>query len=137
MYPYRYRTGVDIRFSVPRNPAKGFAGVPPQDEERFTNPIVSLYWWDWGLYYEFGKSGTTQLLIGIHMSCWSLAQWKLGPSIAENLELFVVIVLKNTFETLTPVFGTTNRCHVGLLPIYYLMVTLKGVIDSCTYIWQI
>lgn len=32
------------------------------------------------------------------MSCWKLAQWKLGPSVTENVELFAAIALRTTCE---------------------------------------
>lgn len=45
--------------------------------------------------------------IGIHMSCWKLAQWKIGPGLAENLELFIAIALRTNFKILFE-FGWGN-----------------------------
>lgn len=45
--------------------------------------------------------------VAIHMSCWKLAQWKLGPGVAENLELFIAIALRTTIEILRGFNGNT------------------------------
>jgi hypothetical protein len=56
------------------------------------------------------------------MSCWKLAQWKLGPGVAENLELFIAIALRTTFEILS---GFRGERHPS--PSYiYEMVAMKN-----------
>lgn len=60
-----------------------------------------LYWW--GVDY-FEKDKRTEIVsthwgklpLAIHMSCWKLAQWVLGPSLLDhdnNLELFAGLAL--------------------------------------------
>jgi hypothetical protein len=41
------------------------------------------------------------------MSCWKLVQWKLGPGVAQNLELFIAIALRTNFNILSK-FGNGN-----------------------------
>jgi hypothetical protein len=57
--------------------------------------------WPGGLTFR-GDGLTGDLPLGVHMSCWKVAQLILGPSIEDNLELFAAIALQNARELIKP-----------------------------------
>lgn len=94
-----------MKLSAPKDAAKAFAGVPPENRKDFTkiyHSIGDLCWWN----YDLGTK-SRHSPVGIHMSCWKLVQWKLGPGVAKNLELFIAIALQTNFNILSKFgFGT-------------------------------
>jgi hypothetical protein len=61
-----------------------------------------LYWWGVDFFEEDKRAEIvsthrSKLPLAIHMSCWKLAQWVLGPSLLDhnnNLELFAGLALR-------------------------------------------
>ncbi|KAH8701723.1 hypothetical protein BGW36DRAFT_424024 [Talaromyces proteolyticus] len=115
-------------FTAPKDAAKAFAGVPPRDRKDFTkiyDVAPDLSWWNGDLGDDYEKIDLRHLPIGIHMSCWKLAQWKLGPGVAENLELFIAIALRTTFGIISGFRGEGNTWPFNI----YEIVAMKN--SSC------
>jgi hypothetical protein len=129
-------TGIGKQFllgmTTPKDAGKAFAGVPRRDTKGFTKIYQQrpdLDWWTDSPKESYKKRDWRHLPIGIHMSCWKLAQWIIGPGIAENLELFIAIALQTTFETLTELRGRSLPHNI------YELVALKNS-PYGTYMWQ-
>lgn len=50
------------------------------------------------VYHTFTMRDWRERARAVHMSCWQLAQYILGPGIEENLELFAAIALQYNFK---------------------------------------
>jgi hypothetical protein len=86
-------------YVAPREPGKAFIGKPARDDIRLTKVYTEQYmgWWT---CYSWGWLNWRDLPLGVHMSCWKVAQLILGPSIEDNLELFATIALQNAREAI-------------------------------------
>jgi hypothetical protein len=82
------------KFLAPTDYNRAFIGVPPQSTEGLTQ-LYNGTEFNWLLGEERPTQfSCEQLPVTIHMRCWNLAQWVLGPTLEENLELVVAISLK-------------------------------------------
>lgn len=96
-------TGIGQEFGnkliVPKDVTKALVGRPPKDKKDLTwayKNWKSDWWCDIPCSYK--RKDWRYLPLFIHMSCWKLAQWKLGPSVTDNLELFTAIALQTTSD---------------------------------------
>lgn len=87
------------KLTVPKDATKALVRKPPKDRKDSTWSYKNWKsdWWCDSPFF-FKRQDWRYLPLFIHMSCWKLAQWKLGPSVTENLELFTAIALQTTFD---------------------------------------
>lgn len=93
--------GSDGGYVAPRDPEKAVLGEPAKDDVRLTKIYDERYmaWWT---HSSWGWIDWRDLPLGVHMSCWKVAQLILGPSIEDNLELSAAIALQNARELIKP-----------------------------------
>ncbi|KUL88619.1 hypothetical protein ZTR_05221 [Talaromyces verruculosus] len=70
-----------------------------------------LGWWHKKPFYFCKDIDWHQLPLAIHMGCWKLVQWQLGPSIENNLELFIAIILRISTTSLSILKGETYDAY--------------------------
>ena len=116
------------KFSAPKDATKAFAGVPPEDRKDFTKIYSNTTDFGWRNFEIDTSMNGHNSPIGIHMSCWKLAQWQIGSGLADNLELFIAIALLTNFKILSK-FGWGNTEPFKL----YKMATMNNSRYGGTY----
>lgn len=88
--------------AVPRDPNKALIGKGQNKHKKGITGFYNadqLVWWNKSRCKSQKPSDWGQLPLAIHMGCWKLVQWQLGPSVDNNLDLFAVIMLKILVES--------------------------------------